>query len=671
MNKGYIGKILMVDLTDGTFEEQQIPDSVYEKFLSGSGLGAFILYNQIPADADPLGRDNILGFVSGLLTGTGSLFTGRWMVVGKSPLTGGYGEANCGGNFSPAIKRCGYDAIFFRGISEKPVYLYIKNGRAELKDATELWGKDAIETEETLIAQLSKPRKPKVACIGPAGEQLSCISGISNDLGRMAARSGLGAVMGSKKLKAVVLDGASKIEPHDRKQMRELSRKCGKWVQFQPKFLSGNGLRTMAVLLRYLPIQTAMDGMLWKIMLRKWGTIALNQYGVELGDSPIKNWGGSNLDFSKEKSAAINPDAILENQISKYHCYSCPLGCGGISKFAGGETHKPEYESILALSGLCLNDNMDSVFQMNDRLNRAGMDTISAGGTIAFAIECYERGILTKEDTGGLELTWGNMEAMKALLEKMIHREGIGDLLADGVKKASERIGKNADRYAIHAGGQELPMHDSRFDPGFAVHYAVEATPGRHTIGSQMYYEMFRLWTKDKSLPRPWPVYLKKSKYNVTQKKAIEAAACSKFMNVLNGAGGCAFGAQIGVDRVPIFEWINASTGWNKTPEEFMAIGKRLQTLKQAFNIKHGIDPKSTKPNPRALGRPAMKAGANKNRTVDIDQMIGDYWQQFGWDRTTGRPGDQAVATAISPDNGGQCPPYLPPKTRVQRPLAS
>ena len=645
MPYGYMGKILMVNLSDGTMEEQQIPDSVYEKFLSGAGLGGFILYNNIPEGADPLGPENILGFVSGLLTGTGSLFTGRWMVVGKSPLTGGYGEANCGGNFSPAIKRCGYDGIFFKGISEKPVYLYIKNGKAELKDAGHLWGKDAIETEETLIAELSKPRKPKVACIGPAGEKLSFISGVSNDLGRMAARSGLGAVMGSKKLKAVVLDSVGKIEPHDRQEIRDLSQKCNKWVQFQPWFLSGNGLRILAAILRFLPVQTAMDGMLWKFMLRKWGTIALNQYSVELGDSPIKNWGGSNLDFTAEKSNALNPDAILATEVSKYHCYSCPLGCGGLckGKFAPGETHKPEYESILALSGLCLNDDMDSVFQMNDRLNRAGMDTISAGGTIAFAIECYERGILTKEDTGGLELTWGNTEAMKALLEKIIARDGIGDILADGVKKASERIGKDSGQYAIHAGGQELPMHDGRFDPGFAVHYAVEANPGRHTIGSQMYYEMFRLWKKDKSLPRPWLMYWKKSKYAVTEKKAIEAAACSKFMNVLNGAGGCAFGAQIGVDRVPVFEWINAATGWTKTPEEYMAIGKRLQTLKQAFNVKHGIDPKSTKPNPRALGMPAMTEGANKNRTVNIDRMIEDYWRQFNWNTDTGRPSEEMM----------------------------
>lgn len=633
MGKGYMGKILMVDLTGGTFEEIDIPDAVYEKCLSGSGLGGFILYNAIPAGADPLGPDNVLGFVSGLLTGAGSLFTGRWMAVGKSPLTGGYGEANCGGNFSPAIKRCGYDGIFFKGISKRPVYLYIKKGKPELRDAGGLWGKDALETETLLISELTEKKKPRVACIGPAGEKRSLISGISNDMGRMAARSGLGAVMGSKNLKAVVLDGNKRINAADPATIRKLTEECNKWVQFQPWFLSGKGLRFLGVLLRYLPVQTAMDGMLWKIMLRKWGTVSINQYAIELGDAPVKNWSGSHLDFDKTKSVAIDPDAFIEREISKYHCYSCPLGCGGIcrGKKPGDESHKPEYESVLALSGLVLNNDLDSIFELNDRLNRAGMDTISAGATIAFAMECYECGILTKADTDGLELTWGNKEAMIALVDKMIAREGIGDILADGVKKAAERIGRDSDRYAMHAGGQEIPMHDGRFDPGFALHYAVEPTPGRHTIGSQMYYEMFRLWKRDKTLPRPWLMYRKASKYYVTRRKARAAAACSKFMNILNGAGGCAFGAYIGVDRMPVFEWLNAATGWNKTPGQYMDIGARIQVMKLAFNRKHGIDPRSFRPNPRALGEPPMTRGANRGRKVDIDRMSRKYWRQFRW----------------------------------------
>jgi len=365
MSKGYMGKVLWVDLSKGEIREEVIPDEIYEYYLSGMGLAAHLLYNRIPAGADPLGPDNILGFVSGLLTGTGSLFSGRWMVVGKSPLTGGWGDANCGGNLSPAIKRCGYDGIFFTGISEKPVYLHARHNGAELCDASHLWGKDAVETEEALIKE--KGDKAKVACIGPAGEKLSLISGICNDRGRLAARSGLGAVMGSKKLKAVVLDGKRRIDVHNRDEIKRLSRQCNRWVQWQPPFLPGPQAAYMGVVMRLLPTQMAMDGMIEKILLRKWGTSGLNQASVEMGDSPIKNWKGSNVDFNPKRSLPTNPDAIKKVERVKYHCYACPLGCGGICAMQGKytETHKPEYESTLALGGLCMNNDMDSIFYMN------------------------------------------------------------------------------------------------------------------------------------------------------------------------------------------------------------------------------------------------------------------------------------------------------------------
>ena len=214
-----------------------------------------------------------------------------------------------------------------------------------------------------------------------------------------------------------------------------------------------------------------------------------------------------------------------------------------------GETHKPEYESVLALGGLSMNQDLESIFHLCDVLNRAGMDTISAGATVAFAIECYEAGILTKEDTDGLELTWGNTAAVIALIEKMVRREGIGDLLADGVKVATRKIGKNASEYAMHAGGQELPMHDSRNDPGYGVHYAVEPAPGRHTVGAQMHYEMFQLWKVMKSLPCVKPLYFKNRKYVADIEKAEMAAACSKFTKVVNSAGLCMFGAFLGAQR--------------------------------------------------------------------------------------------------------------------------
>ena len=298
MNRGYMGKILWVDLSNGKCEEEVLSEKVYQGYLSGMGLAAYILYKNIPPKADPLGPDNILGFVPGLLTGTGSLFTGRWMVVGKSPLTGTWGEANCGGDFSPAIKQCGYDGIFFKGKSDKPVYLYADHGKVELRDASELWGKDTFETVE-ILTRNTNGKKPCVACIGPAGEKLSLISGVANEKGRIAARSGLGAVMGSKNLKAVVLAGSKRIIPYDRKKMHELSKECNKCLKVKVLY----GLWHWKYIQKFLsifPFQMRMSGRIYKDLLQKWGTTGTNWICIELGDAPIKNW-----DESKSRSWAM------------------------------------------------------------------------------------------------------------------------------------------------------------------------------------------------------------------------------------------------------------------------------------------------------------------------------------------------------------------------------
>jgi aldehyde:ferredoxin oxidoreductase len=305
--------------------------------------------------------------------------------------------------------------------------------------------------------------------------------------------------------------------------------------------------------------------------------------------------------------------------------------------------HKPEYESILALGGLCMNEDLESLFHLNELLNRAGMDTISAGATAAFAIECYEKGILTQKETDGLDLRWGNTEAIVSLIGKMIRREGIGDLLADGTKVAAAKIGREAMRFAVHAGGQEPAMHDGRNDPGFNVHYSLEPTPGRHTIGAHLYYEMFQLWKRVPKLPRPRPLFTKGSRYKADKEKAISAAACSKFMSIANGAGMCLFGLFLGAKRIPTFDWLNAATGWHKTPEEYMEIGERIQTLKQAFNVRHGIEPRANFVSPLALGVPPQTQGANKGRTVDIEKLAPGYWEQFGWDARTGKPKSETL----------------------------
>jgi len=651
--KGYTGKLLFVDLTNGTIWEEPVPDDVYEQYLSGIGLATYVLYNRIPQGTDPLGPDNVLGFVSGLLTGSGALFSGRWMVAAKSPLTGTWGEANCGGTLSPAIKQCGYDGIFFRGISPQPVYLYVDNGGAELRDASAVWGRDTVEAEEMLMEACAGKKTPAVACIGQAGEKLSLIAGVSNDRGRMAARSGLGAVMGSKKLKALVLAGSRKIECADREMVARLSRDCYKTYIAEASLptLPARVLQLLGVMQGRAKTAQRLDGLMSIGVYKRWGTIAGNQMSVESGDAPIKNWAGTRSDFKNKRSKHIGPNRIIKREVQKYHCYACPLGCGGIcetgSKYP--ETHKPEYETVLSFSAMLLNHDLDSIFYLNELVNRAGMDSISAGATVAFAIECYENGILTLDDTGGLALTWGNTQAIVQLVEKMVAREGIGDLLADGSKAAAERIGKGAKQYAIHAGGQDLPMHDPRNDPGYGLHYSTDPAPGRHTVGSQSFYDMYALWDKVDGYPETPAKYPVDDRFKADGRKARIAKGNVLIKQVMDGAGLCLFGLVINVSRLPIFEYLNAATGWDRTPEEYMEIGRRVQTLKQMFNIRQGIDPWDLRLSPRAYGVPPQDRGPNMGRTFDLDQMMRDYWEALGWDSNTGVPTlDTLVALGLA-----------------------
>lgn len=641
--KPYSGRILWVDLTTGTCTDEDVPESVYRAYLGGLGLAATILYDHIPAGADPLGPDNILAFVPGLLAGSGSLFTGRWMAAAKSPLTGTWGDANCGGTLSPAIKQCGYDGIFFKGASDHPVYLYADNHGAELRNATELWGEDTIETEVALKKLSDGKRQPSVACIGPAGERLSLIAGISNDGGRMAARSGLGAVMGSKKLKAVVLSGSHLIGSEDPKEMVRLSRACAHHVTHGIPLPPGRAMPLLGALLRLLPATMRMNGRLSIPLFRKWGTCGMDQASVEWGDAPVRNWSGSELDYHKRLSSAIDPDRVLVHEQRKYHCYSCPLGCGGICSWQGAETHKPEYETIAAFSALLMCTDLNAIYAVNDRLNRAGMDTISAGGTIAWAMEAWEKGVITSADTGDMALQWGDAKAVERLVELMIDRKGIGDLLADGSLRAARHFGHDSESFAIQAGGQEIAMHDPRLDPGYAVHASVEPTPGRHTTGCQVYYDMYRLWTRLPGLPKPPLLSSKPGKYRADADQAAIAVANSCFTQLYNGAGLCMFGAMLGVDRLPLFEWLNAATGWHLSHEEYMKAGKRIQTIRQLFNVREGIDLSSLAISPRAAGHPPLQRGANRRRSVQLAVLMRNYWAGMGWDADTGIPTAQTL----------------------------
>jgi aldehyde:ferredoxin oxidoreductase len=270
------------------------------------------------------------------------------------------------------------------------------------------------------------------------------------------------------------------------------------------------------------------------------------------------------------------------------------------------------------------------------------MDSISAGGTAAFAIECYQNGLLTKEDTGGLELRWGDAAAVIELLKLMIAREGIGDLLADGVKAAARKLGGRAVEFAVHAGGQEPGMHDPRMDPLLGVHFSADPTPGRHTIGAGQYYDTMQLWEKVSWAPRA-VMYEKAGEYLPTEAVALKTVAMSCYKELNDGAGGCFFAMILGVNHWKLFEWLNAATGWGKTPDEYMEIGRRIQSLRQAFGIKHGVDPRQSIMHRRLAGNPPLAQGPLKGRSLPIEEMVRIHWKAYGWNAVTGAPPPDAL----------------------------
>lgn len=640
-----MGKVLRVDLTTGEIKTEQIPEAVYDAVLSGKGLGAWYLYKNIPADADPLGPENILGFVSGALTGTGALFCGRWMAVCKSPLTGGWGDANCGGVFSPAIKQCGFDGIFFSGISEKPVYLYCDNKGAQLRDASAYWGMDATEAELQLQKDTRIKKKPCVALIGQAGEKLSLISGICNEGGRIAARSGVGAVMGSKRLKAVVLAGSRPIPCADTEKVHALSKKLGTTLN-KVALPSGFGgiLGFGGRMLGMLP-SVPLDGALTPYIFKEWGTPSNTPLAIPSGDGPIKNWAGGPKD-APGALRAYNPERINKIEVQKYHCYSCPMGCGGrlnIQKNGYSEypeTHKPEYETLQAFGPLCLNNDLESVLYINELLNRAGMDSISAGNTVAWAIECYEKGILTKDMTDGLDLHWGNAKAIITLIKKMIAREGFGDALADGVKRAAARFG--GAEYAMHIGGQEPGMHDSRNDPQLAIHFVAEPAPGKHTIGMALQYGAMSLCDICSWAP-PVKIHSKAEDIPPSDTMALISKANACYSMLVDGAGGCYYAEMTGVHMWKLIEYLNAAAGWNYDGDYYMEMGCRIQTLRQMFNVKHGVAPASFVLPERMEGNPPLSNGPLKGVQLKTREQVKLHWKAFGWDENTGEPLPETV----------------------------
>jgi len=600
---GYIGKFLNVDLSDGRISEEIPDDRLYADFIGGYGIGARIVYSRQEAKIDPLGPDNILGFITGPLTGTPALTGTRFTLVGKSPLTGTWGDANSGGRFGTVLKSAGYDAIFFSGISDKPVYLFISDGKVELRDASRLWGKGSTETEGLLRAELGKGAS--IACIGQGGENLSLISGVVNDEGRLAARSGLGAVMGSKKLKAVAVVGRGKIPVKDADRANQLRRKY--WGKLKGSTIPG--------------------------VLSKYGTCGFTPGAIKKGDAAVKNWAGvSEVDYPDLD--LLTGDKITHYQVRKHGCLRCPIYCGGIVKidsgdYQTGECGKPEYETLAVFGPMCLNEDVESIIKINAMCNDYGLDTLSVGGTLAFAMECYKNRLITKNDLGGIELTWGNPDAMIAILEMMAKREGFGAILADGSRVAAEKIGKGAEEYAMQVQGQELPMHGMRNAPGYATSYSMDATPGRHTQGGFAYVERFTGHMTGLDFPEH-------DRYDYGGKGEWSAKVHNIF-HILNSAGICMLG-YLTIDFKSIPEFMNAVVGWEYTLDDLFRIGERIGNLRQAFNIREGLNPREFKLPDRAIGKPPLERGPVAGVTVDVETQVREYLEAMDWDVNTAKP---------------------------------
>ncbi|MBA7480378.1 putative oxidoreductase YdhV [subsurface metagenome] len=600
---GYIGKILYVDLSNHKFREETPDDKFYADYIGGYGIGARILYSRQKAKVDPLGPDNMLGFVTGPLTGTPALTGTRFTLVGKSPLTGTWGDSNSGGRFGTILKSAGYDAVFFSGISDRPVYLLINDGKAELRDADWLWGKDIVETEKLLRAELGK--EASIACIGRAGENLCLISGVVNDEGRIAARSGLGAVMGSKKLKAVAVIGHGKIPVKDPNRANQLRKKH--WDMLQG---------------RHIPD-----------VLRKYGTCGFTPGAIKKADAAIKNWAGvSEVDYPDLD--LLTGDSITHYQVRKHGCLRCPIYCGGIVKVENGpyqvdECGKPEYETLAVFGPMCLNASAESIIKLNAMCNDYGLDTLSVGGTLAFAIECYENGLIAKDDLGGIELTWGNSDAMIAVLDMMANREGFGDILADGSRVAARKIGKGAEKYAMQVQGQELPMHGMRNAPGYATSYSMDATPGRHTQGGFAYVERFTGQITGLDFPEH-------DRYDYSGKGEWSAKLHNLF-HILNSAGICMLG-YLTIDFNSIPDFMNAIVGREYTLDDLVKIGERIGNLRQSFNIREGLNPREFKLPDRAIGKPPLERGPVASVTVDVETQVREYLEAMDWDINTAKP---------------------------------
>jgi len=608
MQHGFVGRIADIDLNTGQVKDYPVDDATLRKYIGGGGLGARFLYDLTGPSTGPLGPDNVLVVMTGPVTGTRVPTSGRHSVLARSPLTGIFAESDVGGTWGTMLKRAGFDGLIVRGRAEKPVYLWLDGGMVEFRDAGHLWGLDTYTLDERLKAETHS--KACVMSIGPAGEKLVRIASIMTDGrdGRAAGRCGLGAVMGSKNLKAIACHGQREVPV------------------FDPKGL-GDSIRGI------------LPGMVEKMKARHlYGTANWTLTAEHSGDLPVKNWRGGRWEEGAEKlSGPRMTETILTG---RYYCAACPVGCGRIVEvkegpFAGVRGAGPEYETIGMLGSCCAVQDLEAVAKAHELCNQYGMDVISAGGIIAFAMECYEHGLITREDTCGVTLEWGNAAAMVEMVKQIGEQRGLGIVLGRGVRAAAAAIGGIAEEFAIHVKGLELPAHDPRALASTSVSYATSSRGACHLQSLSYPVEM--------TLKMPELGYPETLDRASSDGKGILAAKMQNLMSLLDSLKVCKFivTGGGGIQPSQLVSWLNQVTGWDMSVDEFLQTGERIFNLKRLYSARLGISRKDDTLPPRMLGLPRPDGGA-AGYLPNFGQMLNEYYVFRGWD-DLGRPTPQKL----------------------------
>lgn len=593
MSYGFWGRILKVDLSNLSTDTIEVPEADVRKYLLGSGLAAKLLYYDHDPSVPPLHPDAPLLFMSGLFTGGMLPGTSKLCVCARSPLTGIWNEATVGGHWPAEFRRTGYDGIAFVGKTDKKTYMYLTPDGVGFRSADHLWGLDTYELEKAIRQEVDE--KAKVATIGPAGENGVLISSILFDppISRVAARAGIGAVMGSKNLKAVVVLG----DPQKRIPVAHPEE-----LKAQIKADSPDIRKNAAGLTDF-----GTSG----------GVVTVEAFG----DLPIKNW---QLGAWKEGAMKITGQTIQPKYLDKhYSCFACPIRCGKIYRHdeKGLYGHGPEYETLGMLGANVLNDSGELVMEGNEWCNRYGMDTISAGSVVGFAIECFEKGIITQKDTGGLKLDWDG-ESMLALIHMLGRGEKIGRTLGKGVRNAAEELGKGAEEFAVHTKGLEYPAHDPRGHVSMALNYAT-AVRGACHLEALTYFI-------DRGVPAPDLGYNEATDPHTSADKPPMVVKLQDYLSVFNPLGMCKFLFLARVGPKKIARWLELFCGWDIDMDEVMTTGERLFNIKRMYNVKLGISRKDDILPPRLFSG-AKPDGSAKGVLADIGNMLHAYYGLRGW----------------------------------------